>query len=228
MEEFKESTRRAFKQCRTDIDSLKIENDMLKEKLNSLGSTNSKLQTTISDLNSEMKGIKIALDYIKSFNENSNSQLSVQAIQNQNIQNQSQIQQQVELQPTQTQIPQSQNYQQPQVQPIYRPQQNYQSIPDSQIPSMPVNSYDALIAFKAKSNKREMLKQKLISMIGENGMNLSELKFMFVDHQRFVSKATFYNYLKELEASGTITQERVHGKAHVFVGQTMTDELNSR
>jgi hypothetical protein len=223
MEEFKESTRRAFKQCRTDIDSLKIENEMLKEKLNSLGSTNSTLQTTISDLNSEMKGIKIALDYIKSFNENSNLKLSAQAIQNENIQNQPQTQQQVEPQATQ-----SQNYQQPQAQPIYRPQQNYQSIPDSQIPSMPVNSYDALIAFKAKTNKREMLKQKLISMIGENGMNLSELKFMFVDHQRFVSKATFYNYLKELEASGTITQERVNGKAHVFTTQIVTDELNSR
>jgi chromosome segregation ATPase len=218
MEEFKESTRRAFKQCRTDIESLKIENDMLKEKLNSLGSTNSTLKTTILDLNSEMKGIKIALDYIKSFTENSNSQLSAQAIQNQNIQTQKQVEPQAK---------QSQNYQQ-QEYPIHQPQQNYQSIPDPHIPSMPVNSYDALIAFKAKSNKREMLKQKLISMIGENGMNLSELKFMFVDHQRFVSKATFYNYLKELEASGTITQERVHGKAHIFTTQIITDELNSR
>lgn len=203
MEEFKESTRRAFKQCRGDIDSLKIENQLLKEKLDSLSSTNSNLQNTITDLNAEMKGIKIALDYIKSFNENSNSQLQNQ----QNTQ--------------QHQIPQQVIQQQP-------AQQNYQSIPDAHIPQPPADPYEALLAFKAKSNKREVLKQKLVSMIGDNGMNLSELKFMFVDHQRFVSKATFYNYLKELEANGTITQERVNGKAHVFVSQMLTDELNSR
>lgn len=212
MEEFKESTRRAFKQCRTDIDSLKIENQILKEKLDSLSSTNSNLQNTITDLNAEIKGIKIALDYIKSFNENSNSQLTPQQT-TQNIQ---------QIQP-QKQIPQQMQQQLPQ--PV---QQNYQSIPDNHIPQVPADPYEALLAFKAKSNKREVLKQKLVSMIGDNGMNLSELKFMFVDHQRFVSKATFYNYLKELEANGTITQERVNGKAHVFVSQIITDELNSR
>ena len=221
MEEFKESTRRALKQCRNDIDSLELENKLLKEKLNSLSSTNSNLQNVITDLTSEMKGIKIALDYIKSFNENSNSQLhqtqpnqTAQAIQNQNIQSQVQNQQQL-----------INNQQQTQPQLI---QQNYQSIPDSQIPNIPTDPYEALIAFKAKSNKREMLKQKLVSMIGDNGLNLSELKFMFVDHQKFVSKATFYNYLKELIAQGTITQELVNGKAHVFVNQILTDELNSR
>jgi hypothetical protein len=158
-----------------------------------------------------MKGIKIALDYIKSFNENSNSQLNT-------IQNNSQIQQTQSAQAIQNQN----------IQPQQQIQQNYQSIPDSHIPTIPADPYQALIAFKAKSNKREMLKQKLVSMVGDNGLNLSELKFMFVDHQKFVSKATFYNYLKELTAQGTITQELVNGKAHVFVTQILTDELNSR
>ena len=45
-------------------------------------------------------------------------------------------------------------------------------------------------------------------MIGESGMNLSELKFMFVEHFKYCSKATFYNYLKELELErGVILQE---------------------
>ncbi len=224
MEEFKESTRRAFKQCRTDIESLKIENKLLKEKLDSLGSTNSNLQNTITDLNSEMKGIKIALDYIKSFNENSNSQLN--NIQNQQVQ---QTQPQAQNQISQQQAQPIQNTQPAQAQI----QQNFQSIPDAHIPQMPTDPYQALVAFKAKSNKRELLKQKLVSMISENGMNLSELKFMFVDHNRYVSKATFYNYLKELEAQGTISQDFVNGKKHIFANNnqtsnTITDELNSR
>ncbi|NQZ85654.1 MAG: hypothetical protein HRU03_08100 [Nanoarchaeales archaeon] len=210
MEEFKESTRRAFKQCRTDIDSLKIENNMLKEKLNSLSSTNSNLQNTVSDLSSELKGIKIALDYIKSFNENSNSHLNNTSNNQTRLQHQTQTQTATNTQPQQI-------------------RETYQSIPDNHIPQVPRNSYDALLAFKAKSNKREMLKQKLVSMISENGMNLSELKFMFVDHNRFVSKATFYNYLKELEMQGTITQEFVNGKKHIFANvELAVDELNSR
>ena len=229
MEEFKESVRRGFKQCRGDIDSLKIENDLLKEKLNSLGSTNSNLQNTISELNAEMKGIKIALDYIKSFNENSNSQLTQQS--NNINNNNNHINNQHQNQIAQANLNQNLNQIQNNQQPVQRIQQNYQSIPDTHIPRLPVDPYQALVEFKAKSNKRELLKQKLVSMINQGGMNLSELKFMFVDHNRYVSKATFYNYLKELEAQGTITQEYVHGKKHIFANNVLSsvgDELNSR
>ncbi len=221
MEEFKESVRRGFKQCRGDIDSLKIENKLLKEKLDSLGSTNFNLQNTITELNAEMKGIKIALDYIKSFNENSNSQFN-----NNNNINNNQIQQNNQNQTAQANLNQNIQTQQPQ-----QVRQSYQSIPDAHIPQLPTDPYEALVAFKAKSNKRELLKQKLVSMINDGGMNLSELKFMFVDHNRYVSKATFYNYLKELEAQGTISQEFVNGKKHIFANtqtSNITDELHSR
>lgn len=77
--------------------------------------------------------------------------------------------------------------------------------------------YEALLAFKAKANKREMLKQKLLSMIGEGGLNLSELKFMFVDHFRYCSKATFYNYLKELELEKMVKIERENSKNIIYL-----------
>jgi len=192
MEEFKESVRRGFKQCRSDIDFLKLENEILKEKLNSLTNTNQRLNTTITDLTSELKGIKIALDYIKGFQESINH----------NTQQIAQPQQPIQNLYSQSHIPQ--------------PQTNQQ------------DPYEALLAFKAKSNKREILKQKLVSMINENGMNLSELKFMFVDHHRYTSKATFYNYLKELEAHGTIRQERVNSKTHVFLSSAISEEINQR
>lgn len=77
--------------------------------------------------------------------------------------------------------------------------------------------YEALLAFKAKANKREVLKQKITSMISENGMLLSELRFMFVDHFRYCSKATFYNYLKELEYERVVKIERHNSKNVIFL-----------
>jgi len=79
------------------------------------------------------------------------------------------------------------------------------------------DSYEALLEFKAKSNKRELLKQKILSMIGEGGINLSELKFMFVEHFKYTSKATFYNYLKELELERQLKIERENSKNYVFL-----------
>jgi len=78
------------------------------------------------------------------------------------------------------------------------------------------DSYDALLEFKARSNKRDLLKQKILSMVGESGLSLSELKFMFVEHFKYTSKATFYNYLKELELERHIKIERENSKNHVF------------
>jgi len=175
MDEFKDSVKRGFTACRTDIDTLKLENQMLKEHLKNL-------ETSNSNLSAELKGIKIALDYIKEFKE-------TQTVQ--------------------------------QVQPQVAPQQI--AAPLTQTKAQ--DPYEALLAFKAKANKREMLKQKLISMISENGMHLSELKFMFVEHFRYCSKATFYNYLKELEAEQTIKQKREQSKTFVYLTESLLNEI---
>ncbi len=108
-------------------------------------------------------------------------------------------------------------------------QQQVQSTPISQKPiqsqpTLPADPYEALLAFKAKTNKRDMLKQKMLSMVGENGLNLAELKFMIVDHFKYCSKATFYNYLKELELERHIKIEREHSKNIVYLSH-LTKEI---
>lgn len=85
------------------------------------------------------------------------------------------------------------------------------------------DSYEALLEFKAKLNKRDMLKQKLLSIVPKEGIVLSELRFLFVEHFRYCSKATFYNYLKELELSRTIRIEREQTKNLVY----LSGELSS-
>ena len=77
--------------------------------------------------------------------------------------------------------------------------------------------YEDLLKFKAKINKRDILKQKLISMIQEQGMFLAELKFLFVDHYKYCSKATFYNYLKELELEKIVEIKRERNKNYIYL-----------
>jgi len=85
--------------------------------------------------------------------------------------------------------------------------------------------YEALLAFKAKSNKRDLLKQKMISMINQGGSNLSELKFMFVEHFKYCSKATFYNYLKELELEKHVRVQRQNTKNFVYLMNDISNEI---
>ena len=86
------------------------------------------------------------------------------------------------------------------------------------------DSYEALLEFKAKLNKREVLKQKLKEIISADGMVLSELKFLFVEHFKYCSKATFYNYLKELELSKQIRIERENAKNMVYLSGQVSSQ----
>lgn len=86
--------------------------------------------------------------------------------------------------------------------------------------------YEALLKFKAKLNKRDILKQKLLGMISNEGMILSELKFLFVEHFKYCSKATFYNYLKELELSKQVRIERENSKNMIYVSGNVS-QINS-
>ena len=182
MEDFKESVRKGFIACKSDIEKINNENISLKSKILALESQNKELQNKLNELSVQINATKIALDYIKAFTEN---------------QNQANTQMQTEpIKQTQTRRINSQ-------QTILR--------------NKPQDSYEALLEFKAKTNKREILKQKLLSMIGENKMSLSELKFMFVEHFRYSSKATFYNYLKELELEKTVKIERENGKNKIYL-----------
>lgn len=119
----------------------------------------------------------------------------------------------------------SQSPQHPTSQPQTPPTQAQNPTPQTtQTPVSNKDPYEALLAFKAKVNKKDALKQKMVSMIGEGGMNLSELKFMIVEHFGYCSKATFYNYLKELELERYVRIERHHSKNIIHI-EGMSKEI---
>ncbi len=200
MEDFKEQVRKSFSACKSDIESLKTENIELRDKLYSTERENrvltekiSNLTSEIYELKAELKGISVAIEYIKDFNEkiisaNSNMinpNMAETAIKTQNIE------------------------------PIN--ESNFLKSNINPVKAKIEDPYEALLAFKAKANKRDLLKQKILSMIGESGLNLSELKYMFVEHFRYCSKATFYNYLKELELEKSVRIERENSKNHIYL-----------
>ena len=87
------------------------------------------------------------------------------------------------------------------------------------------DAYEALLEFKAKQNKKELLKNKILSMVG-NGINLAELKFLFVEHHNYCSKATFYNYVKELEIEKVIDFKKKKSKTYVYsIKEKVENEL---
>lgn len=197
MEDFKEQVRKSFQSCRSDIENLQEENNSLKEKVNELKEENSQLRERLvnqeavsNQLKGELEGIKIALDYIKSFQQYSSSNESAESS---TTQEKEVVVDEKEEKPKKKESGSTS-------------QQKDSSDP-----------YEALLAYKARANKREVLKQKLVSMISENGIHLSELKFMFVEHFRYCSKATFYNYLKELELEKAIKVERENSKNFVYL-----------
>lgn len=100
-------------------------------------------------------------------------------------------------------------------QPSASPQGNVGS--QSQQTQQKKDPYEELLKFKARANKREVLKQKLQSMINEEGISLGELKFLFVEHYNYCSKATFYNYLKELELEDKVEIKRERNKNFVYL-----------
>lgn len=191
MEEFKSQVKKSFQACKSDIQEIRDENSKLKDHINTLEQANSNLYNEIKDLKSEIKGLTIAIEHIK--------ELSLSKSNDNNSEKQSSVEMESD-----TNVPQQKPIQE-------------EIIPNKPEKTKKEDPYEALLAFKAKTNKRELLKQKMISMVGENGMNLSELKFMFVEHFKYTSKATFYNYLKELELERNIKVERENGKNYVYL-----------
>lgn len=212
MDQFKESVKKSFIAFSNDIASLEQKNSQILDKLNQVLEENNSLKNQVNNLNqenlnmkSQIQGFQIALDYIKNFNQNQ-----------QQTQNISQPQQNIVQPQIGQQIPQNQPIQEQQTQRIEQPQRKVEEFKDP---------YDALLAFKAKKNKREVLKKKILSMITENGIAVSELKFMFVDHYKYCSKATFYNYFKEIENKGLVNIQREGTKNFVYLKSQIESEI---
>lgn len=189
MENFETQVRKGFQKCRSDIEVVstsnsKLRNDVLelKDENNELKSLVREMSSQMNELKAELKGVNIALEYIKGFN-------------------QAQVQQ---PQQTVAQV----------VAPVQEEVKKETKTPEIKDP------YEALMQFKAKSNKKDYFKQKMLQMLEENdGMILSELKFLFVDHFKYCSKASFYNYLKEVELEKYIKIQRNSGKNRVYLAR---------
>ena len=192
MNEFESQVKKGFRACKSDIENLQNENSLLKDKILLLQNQNQDLKDSskeiidlMTKLRQEISDIKTALNKTKE-----------------------------EAKPKQT----MQYTEFSQVEEVLEEDIPYEKEvrePIKQTPTPTKDPYEALLAFKAKANKRDVLKQKMLQMMGD-GMNLAELKFMFVDHFRYTSKATFYNYLKELEIERAIRIERNQSKNVVY------------
>lgn len=86
--------------------------------------------------------------------------------------------------------------------------------------------YEELLRFKAKVNKKDMLKNKLLAMINEHGTLLTEVKFLFVKQQNYCSNATFYNYLKELELENKLVIRRERNRNYIFLTNAIQENYN--
>lgn len=180
-----ESGKAGFQKCRTDIEVLNTSNSEVKEEVSYLREENRELRKLVTDMNSQMnelkaelKGVTIALDYIRNFNGQSS---------------------QATIMPQQAVVQE----------PIVKKEKKQAEYKDP---------YEALLAFKARSNKKEYIKEKMLQLLEENdGMVLPELKFLLVDHFKYCSKASFYNYLREIEIEKYIKIDRVGGKNKVYL-----------
>lgn len=201
MEEFKEQVRKSFSACKSDISNLQVENLELKRKINNLEEENFNLKQQILQNNNSLIEIKAELKGLTLAFEYI-KKFTENSYSNNNYKNNKEIgiKPQINIQ-----------------EPIFEKTILQQKTKDP---------YEALLAFKAKVNKRDILKQKILSMINEEGINLSELKFMFVEHFKYCSKATFYNYLKELEFEKIIKIEREHSKNFIYINNRMRQEMN--
>ena len=127
-DEFKDQVRRGFAACKSDISELEKENSILKSKLNSLSQENKFLRENIEKTNSnqtqllaQIKGLEIAMNYIKEFNSSQNQTTQVQ------------------------------------------PQEMERQLIPQMKPKVQEDPYEALLKFKAKANKRDVLKNKMLS-----------------------------------------------------------------
>ena len=173
-----------------------------KSDIQSLNSSQNALFTKVTSLENENKDLKEQISNLSSLIETLNSQLSS-----------------LSTQPKEEKQPEETLYNDPVVSEVAQKKPVKEEKKDP---------YEALLAFKAKTNKREVIKQKMISMIGENGMHLAELKFMIVEHFKYCSKATFYNYLKELELEKHIKIERENTKNYVYLSHALNNRLDNR
>ena len=79
--------------------------------------------------------------------------------------------------------------------------------------------YELLRSFKR--NKKQIIKQRILSMVKGRQIPLPELKEVFVDEKQYCSKATFYRYIDELKKAGWLDMVNVDGNQIVVVAKQL-------
>lgn len=243
MDNFREQVKRGFQACKDDINHMSSQQSQLNSGLIALEQENKLLQEQIRELRNLIFNLQDTIDLLqKSQNlknpQSSQDQLNSEILTNKSFSNSSEqnlynnnlftnssndsldifAKSSINLNQNRPNILENSHTNQ-----VINNNRNY--INSNSNHTIPLNPHEALKEFKYKSNKKEILKEKIIEMIGERGMFLNELKFMFVDCYKYTSKATFYNYLKEIELEKSIRIERVNNKNMVLLEVHTKEEL---
>ncbi len=70
-----------------------------------------------------------------------------------------------------------------------------------------------------KRNKKQIIKQRILSLIKGRQMPVAELKEAIVDDKNYCSKATFYRYIDELKKAGIVNSISIDGNDVLFLVQ---------
>lgn len=72
---------------------------------------------------------------------------------------------------------------------------------------------------KLKRGRASIVKEKILAHITRTGpVELSELKFLFVDQLAYTSKASFYRYVSDLTRNGALIESEVNGQVLISRG----------
>ncbi len=55
-----------------------------------------------------------------------------------------------------------------------------------------------------RKRRKNIIKKKILDLIREDGVELSELKYLIVEQLSYCSKASFYRYVEELKEAGLL------------------------
>lgn len=203
VEQFKEQVKKGFVSCREDITELQKQNSLQRDLLQSLIKQINSKDELIDELNEKIKNFEktqeLILEKINFISLNKSKITEKQEIDD-NLYD--------ELYPNKK------------LNPNLRLNESHKNISTNNN-KYGKDPYEALLEFKAKANKKEVIKQKILTTIPNEGINSSELCFLFVEHFKYCSKATFYNYLKELEFSNQIRTQRENSKNMIYIQGTM-------
>ncbi|OGM01528.1 hypothetical protein A3K72_04200 [Candidatus Woesearchaeota archaeon RBG_13_36_6] len=70
-----------------------------------------------------------------------------------------------------------------------------------------------------KRNKKQIIKQRILSLIKGRQMPVAELKEAIVDDKNYCSKATFYRYIDELKKVGIVNSISIDGNDVIVLTQ---------